>query len=160
MSCRAWHGFTLIELVVTVAIVGLIASLAAPVAELVMQRSKEHELHNALRQIRTAIDAYKQAVDEGRILVAVSASGYPPTLATLVDGVTDTKNPNKDVKIYFLRAIPRDPMATDPTLSADATWGKRSYASAPDNPQEGDDVFDVYTRAAGTGLDGIEYRQW
>ena len=152
-------GFTLIELVITVAIVALLASVALPVSELVVQRTKEQELHRTLRQLRDAIDAYKQASDEGRIRKSVGDSGYPKKLEELAEGVEDQKSPKKD-KIYFLRRVPRDPLATDPTLSASSTWGKRSYASPPDDPREGDDVFDVFSIAPGKGINGQPYREW
>jgi general secretion pathway protein G len=156
---KALRGFTLIELVITVAIVALLATAVLPVNELVVQRTQEQDLRRSLRQIREAIDAYKQASDEGRIKKSVGDSGYPKTLDELVNGVDDQKNPNK-AKIYFLRRIPRDPFSTDPTLSAAATWGKRSYASPPDDPKEGDDVFDVFSLATGRGINGQPYRDW
>jgi general secretion pathway protein G len=152
-------GFTLIELVITVAIVALLASVALPVSELVVQRTKEQELRRTLLQVRNAIDAYKQASDEGRIRKSVGESGYPKKLEELAEGVEDQKSPKKD-KIYFLRRVPRDPLATDPTLSASSTWGKRSYASPPDDPREGDDVFDVFSLAPGKGINGQPYREW
>ena len=152
-------GFTLIELVITVAIVALLASIALPVSELAVQRTKEQELRRTLRQMRDAIDAYKQASDEGRVRKSVGDSGYPKKLEELAEGVEDQKSPKKD-KIYFLRRIPRDPFASDPTLSASATWGKRSYASPPDDPREGDDVFDVFSLAQGKGINGQPYREW
>ena len=105
-------GFTLIELVIAVAIVAVLASAALPLNELVVQRAKEQDLRRALRDIRTAIDAYKQASDDGRIQKRVGDSGYPRRLEELVEGVDDQKSPKKD-KIYFLRRIPRDPFATD-----------------------------------------------
>jgi general secretion pathway protein G len=154
------RGFTLIEMVITVAIVGLLATVSFPMAELATQRSKERDFREALQQIRNAIDAYKEAADEGRFILDAKKSGYPPDLQALVDGVVDAKSPNKDQKIYFLRRIPRDPFSTDSSLSPDATWGKRSYASPPDDPQEGDDVYDVYTLSTATGLNGLPYRQW
>ena len=154
------RGFTLIEMVITVAIVGLLASVAFPMAEVAVQRNKEHEFRDALQQIRNAIDAYKQAVDEGHIIIDAQKSGYPPTLQVLVDGVVDARSPNKDQKIYFLRRIPRDPFALDTAQPPDASWGKRSYASPADDPQEGDDVFDVYTLSTDIALNGIPYRQW
>ena len=153
------QGFTLIELVITVAIVALLASVALPVSELAVQRTKEQELRRTLRQVREAIDAYKQASDEGRIQKSVGDSGYPKKLEDLAEGVDDQKNPKKE-KIYFLRRIPRDPLNADPTLSAAATWGKRSYASPPDDPRDGDDVFDVFSLASGKGINGQPYRDW
>src|SRR5262245_48830691 len=153
------RGFTLIELVITIAIVALLASIAMPASDLAVQRTKEQELRRTLRQIREAIDAYKQASDEGRIRKSVGDSGYPKKLEELAEGVEDQKSPKKD-KIYFLRRVPRDPLATDPTLSATATWGKRSYASPPDDPREGDDVFDVFSLAQGKGINGLPYREW
>ena len=155
----AAQGFTLIELVITVAIVALLASVALPVSELAVQRTKEQELRRTLRQIREAIDVYKQASDEGRIRKSIGDSGYPKKLEDLAEGVDDQKSPKKE-KIYFLRRIPRDPFNADPTLSAAATWGKRSYASPPDDPKEGDDVFDVFSLAQGKGINGQPYRDW
>src|SRR5438046_1427500 len=115
------QGFTLIELVITVAIVALLASVALPVSELAVQRTKEQELRRTLRQIREAIDFYKQVSDEGRIQKSVGDSGYPKKLEDLAEGVDDQKSAKK-TKIYFLRRIPRDPLNADPTLSAAATW--------------------------------------
>ncbi len=158
-TARRAHGFTLIELAITVAIVGLLASIAVPTAEMAVGRLKEQDLRLALRDIRKGIDAYKQAVDEGRVTGKAGESGYPPTLKALVEGVPDTRSPDKR-NIYFLRRIPRDPFSTDPNLAAEDTWGLRSYASPPDDPSDGADVFDVYTKAAGNGLNGIAYKQW
>jgi general secretion pathway protein G len=145
-------GFTLVELLVVVAIVGLLASIAAPLAELSWQRGKEQELRYTLRQIREAIDAYKRAADEGRIERKADASGYPPSLAVLVEGVEDTQDPEKS-KIYFLRRVPRDPMTGE-------DWGLRSYASPASNPQPGKDVYDVYSRSEEVGLNRVPYRDW
>ena len=152
-------GFTLIELVVTVAIIAVLASIALPFNELVVQRSKEQELRRALRDMRDAIDAYKQASDDGRIQKRAGDSGYPKKLEDLVAGVEDQRSPKKE-RIYFLRRVPRDPLATDATLGPAETWGKRSYASPPEDPREGDDVFDVYSLAPGTGINGRAYKEW
>jgi general secretion pathway protein G len=145
-------GFTLIELVITVAIVALLASVALPLAEVTVQRNKEKDLRLALREIRTAIDAYKRAGDEGVIEKKADESGYPPTLAVLVEGVPD-KRKTDGTKVYFLRRVPADPMSGE-------DWGLRSYASPPTEPQPGKDVFDVFSRSADRALNGTTYREW
>jgi general secretion pathway protein G len=159
--CRAdaARGFTLIELLITVVIVGILALSAMPLAELAVQRTRESELRSSLRQLREAIDAYRRDVDDGKIARKALDTGYPPTLDILVTGVADEKSPTRE-KIYFLRRIPRNPLADDPRLSNAETWGKRSYASPPDDPKPGDDVFDVYPIGDGVGLNGIAYRDW
>jgi general secretion pathway protein G len=153
------QGFTLIELVITVAIVAVLASVALPLNELIVQRSKEQDLRRALREMREAIDAYKQASDEGRIAKRVGESGYPRRLEDLVTGVEDQKSPKKE-RMYFLRRVPRDPFATEPELAPADTWGKRSYASPPNEPAEGDDVYDVFSRSPYSGINGRPYREW
>ena len=154
------RGFTLIELVITVAIVAVLASVALPLNELIVQRAKESDLRRSLREIREALDAYKQAcADDGRILPKPTTSCYPKRLDDLVTGVEDSKDPKK-ARIYFLRRLPRDPFATDPMLSAADSWGKRSYDSPPDDPREGDDVFDVFTRSTVTGINGRPLKEW
>jgi general secretion pathway protein G len=153
------RAFTLIELLITVAIVATLASVALPMAQLTVQRAKEQELQTALQSIRAAIDAYKQAWLDGRIEKSVGESGYPRSLRDLVYGVENREDPKKS-KIYFLRKLPRNPMSQTPSLPAEQTWGKRSYASSPDSPQEGADVFDVYVPSDGVGLNGIPYRDW
>ena len=152
-------GFTLVELVITLAIIALLSSVAFPLTDLVVQRAKEHELRRSLREIREGLDAYKQAWDEGRIAKKAGESGYPRKLEDLVDGVEDLKSPKKE-RLYFMRRIPRDPMATDPTLTPAESWGKRAYASPPNEPKEGDDVFDVFSRSERVGINGRPYREW
>jgi general secretion pathway protein G len=154
------RGFTILELVITVGIVSLLATAAIPSAQLLLQRQREGELRAALRTIRGAIDAYKNASDTGRIKKELDKTGYPPDLHVLVDGVDDAASPKEGVKIYFLRRLPRDPLWPDATAPAADTWGTRSYASPPDDPQAGDDVFDVYSRSSRTGLNGVPYHDW
>ena len=156
---RAIAGFTLVELLITVAIVAILSMGAFPFAQLASQRAKESELRASLRQIRQAIDAYKKAHDEGRIARRADASGYPPSLEVLAEGVPNAR-PDGPRRIVFLRRVPRDPFHPERGGEAGRTWGKRSYDSPWDAPREGADVFDVYSRAEGVGLNGVPYRQW
>jgi general secretion pathway protein G len=156
---KRMHGFTLIELVITLAIVGLLASAAMPLAQLVAKREKEAELRTALRDIRTALDAYRQAAQNGHIKQELGATGYPPDLKSLYIGVEDEAREDKVMR-YFLRRIPRDPFFPDAAVAAEETWGLRSYQSPPDDPQPGDDVYDVYSLSTDKGLNGVRYRDW
>ncbi len=153
------RGFTLVELMITVAIVGVLVSLAVPVKETIVKREQERELRAALREIRSGLDAYKRAVDEGKVKVNVGDSGYPKSLDDLVSGVENISSPDHR-KIYFLRRLPSDPMNADASLPASRSWGKRSYASSSEEPRDEADVFDVYSMATGRGINGITYRNW
>ena len=155
---RAQGGFTLIEVVITLALIGLLAAIAAPLTETVIRRGKEQELKTALYQLRDAIDAYKRAYDAGYIEKNLAASGYPPSLDVLVEGVRDVRSA-KGAKFFFLRSIPQDPL--HPARNDHETpWGLRAYDSPADSPRSGEDVFDVYSMAPGKGLNGIAYSQW
>ncbi|MBS1146583.1 MAG: type secretion system transrane protein [Proteobacteria bacterium] len=160
MSARRGGGFSLIELMVTMAILALLASVAVPFAQLVQQRHKETELRESLRQIRGALDAYKLSVKEGRIQKVEGGSGYPPDLDSLWKGVVDQTQPDSAKKLYFLRRLPRDPFYPDAAAPAAETWGIRSYSSPADAPVAGDDVFDVYSLSTANGLNGVPYREW
>lgn len=146
------------ELLAVLAILGILASAAFPMAELAARRQKEQDLRYHLRQLRDAIDQYKKLGDDGRIERRVGETGYPRSLDELVAGVRDLRDPDGR-KIYLLRRIPTDPFAAE-GLMGSASWGKRSYASPPNDPMPGDDVFDVYSLSDQIGLGGIHYRNW
>lgn len=154
------RGFTFIELVITIAIISILASMVIPLSKTSVKRSKEMDLRADLRVMRNALDEYRRAWDEGRIKKNIGESGYPPDLTALVNGVDDVSSPEAGKKIRFLRRIPRDPMNPDADLAPEQTWGLRSYQSDPDDPKEGDDVFDVYSKSTETALDGTVYNTW
>ncbi len=143
-------GFTLIELIVATAILVILTGLAVPMARVAIKREREHELRHDLWEMRDAIDRFKDAADRGAFQIKVGTEGYPPDLQTLVDGV--------DVggkKVRFLRRIPVDPM------TGNNDWGLRSMQDDPDSDSwGGQNVFDVFTKAQGTGLDGSKYKDW
>ena len=150
-------GYTFVELLVVATIIMIIASAIMPLARVTARRTREAELHRALREVRTAIDHYKDAADLGQIGsldIKVGSEGYPPDLQTLVDGVT-AANDATGRKLKYLRHIPVDPM----THGTD--WGMRSYQDTPTSTRwGGQNVFDVYTTFDGTALDGTKYRDW
>ncbi|MGU7817032.1 type II secretion system protein [Burkholderia sp. AW49-1] len=154
------RGFTLIEILVTLSILALLATVAFPLTELASRREREQELRRVLREIRAAIDAYKRDADAGKIAVGADRSGYPPTLDALVEGVDDATDLTGERKLYFLRRIPRDPMCGCPDELPEKTWALRSYESAPEEPREGDDVFDVASKSSQEALDGTHYKDW
>ncbi|WP_426340217.1 type II secretion system protein [Pseudoduganella sp. S-14] len=152
---RRQGGFSFVELLMTLAIMAVLVLVAVPMAQVATQRNRERELRAALTQIRDALDAYKRAADQGRILVRLGESGYPKTLEQLVEGVDDQRSLGRR-KLYFLRRLPGDPMQ-DGLANG---WGLRSYASPPDDPRAGEDVFDVYSRSEKVGMNGVRYKQW
>lgn len=154
------HGFTYIELLVASALIGLMAMMALPLLSIQARREREFELSQNLRDIRSAIDRYKQATDSGKIEKSADSSGYPPSLQVLADGVPDRSDASGRGKIYFLRRIPRDPVCDCPEREDADTWLRRSYASPPDDPQAGDDVFDVYSRSQQKGSNEVPYKEW
>jgi general secretion pathway protein G len=150
MRKRGEHGLTLVELIVTVMILGILASAAIPVARFQVKRENERELRYDLWQMRDAIDKYKDAADKGGILVKVDSQNYPPDLQTLVDGVDI-----QGKKVRFLRRIPVDPM------TGNTDWGLRSMQDDPKSDSwGGQNVFDVYSKSQGTALDGTKYSDW
>jgi general secretion pathway protein G len=153
MSKVNYRGFTLIEVIVTVFIISILVGLAIPLARNSIKREKEFELRAALRDMRVAIDNYKNAADRGLIMQKVDTDNYPETLQVLVDGVQMTGTVDKKLKL--LRRIPRDPMTNS------SEWGLRSYQDDPKmNSWGGQDVFDVYTKSEGTAFDGTKYKDW
>jgi general secretion pathway protein G len=158
-EARTWleQGYTFIELLIVATILLILASAAMPLTRVTVQRTKEAELRRVLREMRTAIDKYKDAVDAGLISnldVRAGSEGYPPDLETLVEGVT-VANDASGRKLKFLRRVPIDP------LTGEAEWGMRAYQDRPDSMSwGGSNVYDVYSRAPGVGLDGTKYRDW
>lgn len=153
------QGFTLIELLVALVLLALIVTSAAPLMQMTVKRNKEQELKRALWQMRDAIDDYKEAVEDGRIDMSDDKTGYPSSLQELVDGVENAQDPDNK-KIYFLRRIPRDPFATDDSLSNAETWGLRSYESSFDEGEASDDVYDVYSLSNAIGINKQPYKEW
>jgi general secretion pathway protein G len=153
MKRRRTCGFSLIELVVTIMIIAILTGMAVPLARNTIQREREFALRTALREMRTALDKYKDACDRGFIQQKVNTECYPESLEVLVEGIDMVGQVDK--KLKFLRRIPTDPM----TNSTD--WGQRSYQDDPEaSSWGGQNVFDVFTKSQGTALDGTKYREW
>jgi general secretion pathway protein G len=155
---RRARGYTLIEMVVVMAVLGVLATAVFPLAEISLQREREKQLQRALWEIRDAIDAYKRANDQGLIGGPRGATGYPPSLLALSGGVA-ASGVDTGGRLVFLRRVPRDPFAPA-ELPPEQTWGLRSYLSPSDAPQPGDDVYDVYSRSERTGLNGVPLKAW
>jgi general secretion pathway protein G len=157
LGTRQSRGYTFIELLVVSTIIIILASAIMPLAKVTARRQREAELHRALREMRTAIDKFKDQADLGNISaldLKAGSENYPPDLQTLVDGVTAANDPTGR-KLKFLRHVPVDPMTHG------TEWGLRSYQDKPDATNwGGQNVFDVHTRFDGTGLDGTKYRDW
>ena len=151
------RGFTFVELLVVTTIVLILASAVQPLAKVTIQRTREAELRRVLREMRTAIDKFKDAADAGQIPTTelkANSEGYPPDLQTLVDGVS-VANDASGRKLKFLRRIPMDPTV------GDSEWGLRAYQDKPDSSSwSGQNVYDVYSKNQGTALDGTKYREW
>ena len=153
MSSLKVRGFTLVELIITVTVLAILVGMAIPLARNTIQREREVELRQALRELRTAMDRYKAASDQGFIQVKIGTEGYPENLEILVDGVS--MNGAVDRKLKFLRRVPVDPMTNS------TEWGLRSYQDDPTSQSwGGQNVFDVYTKSDGTALDGTKYKDW
>ncbi len=153
MKMSRSRGFTLVELILTVTIIAVLVGLAMPLARNSVKREKEVALRQALRELRTAIDKYKDASDRGLINIKLGTEGYPENLDVLVEGVP--MNGAVDKKLKFLRKIPTDPMTNS------SEWGLRAYQDDPKlSSWGGQNVFDVYTKSEGTALDGTKYKEW
>ncbi len=151
------RGFSIIELMAVLAVLAVLVWVSLPLAEATRERERERDLKRALWEIRDAIDAYKHQSDNSGVARDPNLSGYPPTLSALVQGVPDPKSGGR--LVYFLRRIPRDPFAP-PELAPEQTWGLRSFQSSAAAPAAGADVYDVYSRAPGVGLNGVPFKAW
>jgi general secretion pathway protein G len=152
-STGSHAGMTLLELIVACGILMILSTAAAPMIRMSVQRQREAQLRESLREIRTAIDRFKDAADKNQLQVKAGTEGYPPDLKTLVDGVQLAGAPDRHVR--FLRRIPIDPM------TGQADWGMRSVQDDPDTMSwGGQDVFDVYSRSTSTALDSTRYSDW
>jgi general secretion pathway protein G len=157
IRAKRQDGFTFVELLVVCTILLILASAVMPLAKVTVQRQREAELRRSLREMRTAIDKFKELADNGVIApseIQAGSENYPPSLETLVNGVTKN-NDATGVKLKFLRRVPIDP------ITRSTEWGMRSYSDKPDSTSwGGSNVFDVYTKSDGKALDGTKYKDW
>lgn len=153
------RGYTLVELLVVLAVLALLAGMAMPLAEVTVQRERERELKRDLWEIRDAIDAYARARTLGAIPGSPAESPYPPSLNALVVATPDARADHAGEVLRFLREIPRDPFA-DPSSLPSRSWGLRSYSSDADKPRPGSDVYDVHSLSDGIGLNGVPLKDW
>jgi general secretion pathway protein G len=166
VAVRNRRGLSIIELIVTVVILSVLGMLVLPLAQMTAKRTKELELRRNLREIRTAIDKYKDTYDEAvkqkkKTNISLDESGYPKTLEVLVEGEVDPSDPKGEKKIKYLRRIPPDPFNHTKSKDAKDMWGLRSYKDKPDSDQwGGEDVFDVYSLSNETAIDGTKYKDW
>jgi general secretion pathway protein G len=156
---RFCKGFTIIELLVVMAILGILSAAVLPLGEMLLASQKERELRQALWEIRAAIDEYKKVTTPIESNVQNLESGYPPSLNILVEGIPDPRPEAAGKRVYFLRAIPRDPFA-DSKLPAESTWRLRSYASTAENPSAGADVYDIHSSSDAKAMDDSYYAKW
>lgn len=159
IASRSLRGYSLIELLVVMALLSILAGVALPLSEMVVQRERERELRRALWEIRDAIDAFRAARESGAIPGTQGQSTLPPDLNALTRAWPDARPGREGSTLRFLRRIPRDPFA-DPGLPAEATWGLRSYRSEAERPQPGEDVYDVYSLSPRVGLNGVPLARW
>lgn len=156
-------GYSLVELLAVLAILGVLAAMAMPVAQMSAERSRERELKRALWEIRDALDAYHQARLSGALAPPAgadpAAAAYPPSLQALTEPQPDLRPAHRGETLRFLRRVPRDPFA-DPGLAPERSWGLRGFLSEADHPVPGPEVYDVYSRAPGQALDGVPLSQW
>jgi general secretion pathway protein G len=157
MTMKNQRGFTMLELMAVLAILATLAWMVMPLAEVARERERERELRRALWEIRDAIDAYQRVYDAHTNVKMSGISGYPPSLATLAEGIPDPASAGQ--MLYFIRRIPRDPFASA-TLPPEQTWGLRSYDSSASEPAAGADVYDVYSRSTAMALDGTLVKSW
>jgi len=156
---RGQQGFTLIEMMITLALLATLAAAAIPLVQRQQQQQNEYQLQESLRQIRHAIDSYAQAVQDGRVEQETGDSPYPAALQLLTEGVVDKTSPSKK-RLYFLRVLPRDPFCDCEGRSAADTWKTRSSTQPPGDFSGGKDVFDIRSGSSMTGLNGVPYAQW